>query len=181
MMCFLQGRVLHRGDGYLMIEQGGIGYKVALPEVLVFDVGSEVSLYLHEVVRDQERELFGFHDVEQLELFWKLVSVSGVGPRSGQKIVFTDKVDAMKAKIMSGDVAALTAVPGIGKKTAQKIILELKGVLAQEPQEQVFNLEAMEALMGLGYSRRDAQAALEGLEEDSTDDYLRAALKRLAR
>jgi Holliday junction DNA helicase RuvA len=180
MMSFLRGEVLHRGVGYVIVEQAGIGHKITVPEAFALDT-DRVAIFLHEVVRDNERELFGFRDVDQLELFWKLVAVSGVGPKIAQKIVFTDTVDGMKAKIMSGDLAAMTSVPGIGKKTAQKIFLELKGALAQEPEVAVFDQDAVEALIGLGYARRDAEAALSGLDAQTTDDRLRAALKRLAK
>lgn len=181
MMAFIQGSVIHQAMAYLLIVCGGIGYKVTLPETLSYSVDQHVTFFLHEVIRENERELFGFTSIGQLELFWKLISVSGVGPRSGQKIVFSDQTDHIKAKIMTGDVLSLTHVPGIGKKTAQKIILELKGVLAEEPIVSSGDLDAVEALVGLGYSRRDAQDALSQLEETDTENRIRAALKRLSR
>lgn len=180
MMAFIQGSVIHQAMGYLLIVSGGIGYKVTLPETLSYSVDQHVTFFLHEVLRDNERELFGFVSIEQLELFWKLISVSGVGPRSGQKIVFSDQTDHIKAKIMAGDVVSLTHVSGIGKKTAQKIILELKGALAEEPIASSGDLDAVEALIGLGYSRRDAQAALLELDDLDTESRIRAALKRLS-
>lgn len=180
-MSFLRGSVVHRGEGYVILERAGLGYKILVPPTFALDREGELAVFLHEVVRENERELFGFRDVEQLEFFWKLVAVSGVGPKIAQKMVFSDSVDGMKGKIMSGDLAALTALPGIGKKTAQKIILELKGALAQEPEVAVFDQDAVEALIGLGYARRDAEAALSGLEASTTDERLRAALKRLAK
>ena len=180
-MAYLNGRVLYHGVGYLIIENGGVGYKVTLPESVAHEIREQAALYLHEAQRDDGRELFGFLSVAQLELFWKLVSVSGVGPKSAQKIVFVEAIDRVKSQIMAGDLAFLTNVPGIGKKTAQKIILELKGVLAEEPDVAALDTDAIEALVGLGYSRRDAQAALSGIEEEGTDNRIRAALKRLSR
>ncbi len=180
MMAFIQGTVLHQGAGYLLVECGGIGYKITLPETVTYSIQQQVTFFLHEVLRDNERELFGFASIAQLELFWKLIAVSGVGPRSGQKIVFSDQTDHIKAKIMAGDVVSLTHVPGIGKKTAQKIILELKGVLAEEPIASSGDLDAVEALIGLGYSRRDAQTALLELDDLDTESRIRAALKRLS-
>ncbi|HAU66477.1 MAG: Holliday junction ATP-dependent DNA helicase RuvA [Candidatus Uhrbacteria bacterium GW2011_GWF2_39_13] len=181
MLAFIKGIVLHQGIGYLLLECGGIGYKITLPETIVCHAQDQATFFLHEVVRENERELFGFTSIGQLELFWKLLNVSGVGPRSGQKIVFSDETDHIKAKIMAGDVVSLTHIPGIGKKTAQKIILELKGVLAEEPLMNIGDLDAVEALVGLGYSRRDAQDALFELEETDTENRIRAALKRLSR
>lgn len=181
MMAYIQGRILYHGVGYVIVENGGIGYKITIPESIAHEIQDSATLYLHEAQREDGRELFGFLSLEQLELFWKLTAVSGVGPKSGQKIVFSDAVDRVKAKIMAGDLAALTDVPGIGKKTAQKIILELKGVLVEEPGIGGFDLDAVEALVGLGYSRRDAETALSGIEEGDTESRIRLALKRLSR
>lgn len=181
MMAYIQGSVLSHGVGFVIVENSGIGYKITIPESIAHEIQDPASLYLHEAQRDDGRELFGFLSIGQLELFWKLVAVSGVGPKSGQKIVFSDTVDQVKAKIMAGDLAALTDVPGIGKKTAQKIILELKGVLVEEPGFGRLDGDAVEALVGLGYSRRDAEAALSGIEEGDTEARIRVALKRLSR
>jgi len=180
MMSYIRGAVLYHGLGYVIVENAGIGYKVSVPGSIARDFQGEVALYLHEVIRDSERELFGFSAVEQLELFWKLISISGVGPRGAQKIVFSDRIDQVKSKIMAGDLTALTSVPGVGKKTAQKIILELKGVLAEDTDISALNGEAIDALVGLGYAKRDAEAALSGLELDNTEACIRAALKRLS-
>lgn len=181
MMSFIRGSVLYHGVGYLLVECHDVGYKITMPESVAHEFQGEVTLYLHEVTRDDGKELFGFRSVLELEFFWKLISVSGVGPKSAQKIVFSDAVERVKAKIMAGDLAALTDVPGIGKKTAQKIILELKGALVEEPGMAAVDADATEGLIGLGYTRRDAEAALSGLEERTTDDRIRAALKRLSR
>ncbi|NQV90399.1 Holliday junction branch migration protein RuvA [Candidatus Uhrbacteria bacterium] len=181
MLAYIQGNVLHKSPGYIIVATQGLGYKITLPEGIIRELAESVEFYLHEAQRDDGRELFGFTSVDQLELFWKLVSVSGVGPKSGQKIVYAEGIEQVKAKIMVGDLTFLMSVPGIGKKTAQKIILELKGALADEPDISALDLDAIEGLVGLGYSRRDAETALSGLEEEGTDDRIRAALKRLSR
>ncbi len=180
MMSYLRGTVLYHGKGYVILENSGVGYKVEIPEPAGSALKETTELYLHEVIRDSERELFGFTAIAQLELFWKLITISGVGPRMAQKIVFSDQVDQVRSKIMVGDLTALTTISGVGKKTAQKIILELKGALALEPDEALVNTEALDALVGLGYLRRDAQAALDGLDISDTEGCIRAALKRLA-
>lgn len=189
MMAYIQGRILYHGVGYVIVENGGstgsppsgLGYKVTIPESAAHEIQNPATLYLHEAQRDDGRELFGFASMTQLELFWKLIAVSGVGPKSAQKIVYSDAVDQVKAKIMAGNLAALMDVPGVGKKTAQKIILELKGVLVEEPGVMGLDRDAVEALVGLGYSRRDAEAALSGIEEGDTETRIRVALKRLSR
>lgn len=181
MMAYIQGKILYHGVGYVIVENAGIGYKITVPESCAHEIKDPVILYLHEVQREDGRELFGFLSLAQLELFWKLIAISGVGPKSGQKIVYSDAIDQVKAKIMAGDLAALTNVPGIGKKTAQKIFLELKGALVEEPEMSALDADAIEALVGLGYLRRDAEAALSGIEEGNTEARIRVALKRLSR
>ncbi len=181
MMVYLSGEVLYHGVGYLIIERAGIGYRVSFPETTAHEFRGKVDVYLHEVIRDNERELFGFVSIEQLELFWKLISISGVGPRIAQKIVFSHDVDRVRAKIMAGDLVALTDVPGIGKKTAQKIILELKGALADDKPQDSIDKDAVEALVGLGYQRRDAEAAIAAASGESTDDRIRSALKGIGK
>lgn len=181
MLSFIRGSVLFHGVGYVLVECEGLGYKITMPESVAHEFRGTVEMYLHEAQRDDGRELFGFRSVAELELFWKLIAISGVGPKSAQKIVFSDAVERVKAKIMAGDLAALTAVSGIGKKTAQKIILELKGVLVEEPGFSTVDADATEALVSLGYSRRDAEAALSGIEEADTESRIRTALKRLSR
>ena len=106
-----------------MCERDGIGYKIILPEQVALAMHGQIELYTHEVIREDSHELFGFRAISELELFWKLLAVSGVGPRLAQKIVFAAPVERIKACIADGDIAFLTQMPGIGKKTAQKIIL----------------------------------------------------------
>ncbi len=181
MITTLHGTVIQHGVGFLIFEVQGIGYKVILPEDRAHELTGEMRLYTHEVIRESERELFGFLSLEALELFWKLINVSGVGPRSAQKIVFSGVVDEVKGNIMKGNLTFLTDIPGIGTKTAQKIILELKGALIDEPFAAARDVDAMEALVGLGYARRQAEEALSGIEAATTEDRIRAALKFLSR
>lgn len=181
MIMTLSGTVTLRGEQFVVVENGGIGYKVSLPEGAPASLQGDVALYTHEVIREDGRELFGFLSLEALELFWKLLNVSGVGPRSAQKIVFAADVGKVRESIMKGDVAFLTHVQGIGNKTAQKIILELKGALVDLPVASVADADAVEALVGLGYQRRQAVDVLSGIEGANTEDRIRAALKILSR
>lgn len=183
MIAMLKGTVVYRGDGFAIVEVAGIGYKVTMPEVIILALPAEVTLYTHEVQRDDGRELFGFQNMNTMELFWKLTTVSGVGPKSAQKIANAGSVDAVKSHIMKGNVAFLSAVPGIGKKTAQKIILELSGIIAEEGVSSTSggpNGEEIDALVGLGYTRKQADDALKGTK-GSVEDRIRAALKSLSR
>ncbi len=180
MMCMLKGTIEHHGVGFLVVLRDGIGYKVILPESAAHGLSGDVSLYTHEAIRDDQHELFGFRSMEALELFWRLIAISGIGPRSAQKIVFAAPVAEVKASIMGGNLEFLTAVPGIGKKTAQKIILELKGALAEEAPS-AFDLDAVEALLGLGYTRAQAERALADAPGETTEERVRTALKQLGR
>jgi len=181
MIVSIEGNITYHGLGFVIVETGGIGYKIVLPEDVAHAQHGQVRFYTHEIIREPDHELFGFASIEALELFWKLIGVSGVGPRTAQKIVFADTVEKTKERIMAGDLSFLTNVPGIGKKTAQKIILELKGALAQEPEFSIFDSDAVEALISLGYSRKDAENILSGVSGETTEERIRAALKTLGR
>jgi holliday junction DNA helicase RuvA len=181
MIISLTGTVTHHGRGYVIVEQAGVGYKVILPEPHEHTLSGEVCLYTHELIRDSDRDLFGFLSLEALELFWKLIQVSGVGPKSAQKIVFASSIETIHARILEGEVAFLKNVPGVGTKTAQKIILELRGVLSQDTVATSSDRDAVEALVGLGYVRRDAEQIIVSIEADSTEERIRLALKALAR
>ena len=181
MIAFLQGTIHDRGDGFIILLCHGVGYKISVPEALTREYHGEVLLYTHEVVREDTHELFGFSNMDALQFFWKLITVSGIGPKGAMKIISSGSVSEIKGRIMGGDLDFLSHIPGIGKKTAQKIILELKGALAEEPEFAALDADAIEALVGLGYSRRDAQAALSGIEEGDTESRIRLALKRLSR
>lgn len=182
MIALLAGSIVHRGDGYILLRAGDIGYRIMMPETVARTLPERTTVYIHEVVREDAREFFGFPAVEHLELFWRLIGISGIGPKGAQKIIFAADFGRVKQSLATGDLAFLTAVPGIGKKTAQKIILELKGVLAEEETPvTVVDEEALQALLGLGYVKKEAQEALENVEGVSTEARVRGALKLLAR
>ncbi len=182
MIALLSGSVVHRGEGYILLRTGDIGYRVLMPDAVSRALPERATVYIHEVVREDSRELFGFPAVEHLELFWRLIGISGIGPKGAQKIIFAGPFERVKQSLALGDLAFLTAVPGIGKKTAQKIILELKGILAEEETPvAVADEEALQALLGLGYVKKEAQEALEHVEGVSTEARVRGALKLLAR
>jgi len=181
MIVTSDGNITYRGGGFVVVESNGIGYKVHIPEEFVYELSESGTYYVHEAIRDSERELFGFPSLQALELFWRLTNVSGVGARTAQKIVFSGSIDRVKRNIMAGDRTFLKSVKGVGKKTAQKIILELKGVLTEEPTTDALDGEAIDALESLGYSRRHAQEALSEIEAKSTEARVKAALKLLGK
>lgn len=181
MIAMISGEVVYHGVGFLIVRSGQIGYKIFLPEDVAHTLHGEVTLYTHEVIRDSDHELFGLTSVDALELFWKLITVSGVGPKGAQKIVYADDIEKVKGKIASGDLTFLTNVPGVGKKTAQKIILELKGVLVDSESSMKFDEDAIGALQALGYSRRDAEQILSTVDGETTEERIRSALKILGK
>ncbi|MEK7451873.1 MAG: Holliday junction branch migration protein RuvA [Patescibacteria group bacterium] len=181
MIAMLEGEVVYHGVGFVIVRVHDIGYKVILPEEIASTLHGRVLLYTHETIRDSDHDLFGLTSVSALELFWKLITVSGVGPKSAQRIVYTDEIESVKQKISKGDLAFLTSVSGIGKKTAQKIILELKGILVDEETATGADKDAIDALTSLGYSRRDAEQILSTVEGESTEERIRFALKRLGK
>ena len=181
MMVKLTGDITHHGVGFVILERNGIGYKVNIPEDAAHGLHGTCTLFTHEVIRDDVRELFGFPSMDALQLFWKLISISGVGPKSAQKIVYASDVSNVKEKIMAGDVGFLTDVPGIGKKTAQKIILEMKGVLAEDAPSSSLDGDAVEALTSIGYPRKQAEDALSKVEGETTEARVRAALKMMGK
>jgi Holliday junction DNA helicase RuvA len=179
MISYVKGKVIRKGGNWIILENGGLGYKINLGEsaALKAKVGEPAEYWTHEQVREDGREFFGFASPDDLELFWRIITVSGVGPKTGLTIVGAAKSDLVKKWIDDGDVAALSSVHGVGKKTAQKIILELKGNLTEAGSG---SDEAADALVGLGYSRDEARAAVSGIE-GTTEERVKAALKRLGR
>jgi Holliday junction DNA helicase RuvA len=186
----LRGVVLDKGLDYLVLEVGGIGFRVQVPS-FVWEktvVGEEVALHTYLHVRDDAWTLYGFLAKEDLSLFTDLIGVSGVGPRLGIKILSGTSPGEFRQAVINGDLAALTLVPGIGKKTAQRIVLELgerlrkmggAGELTTVPDSPV--ADALAALMALGYSRGEASAALQQAVAEQGGDGVEAIVRRALR
>src|SRR3989338_1336682 len=131
MIASIKGVVTHVGNESVVVEAGSVGYEVILPEPQIAKMKTDrpAAFWTHEYLREDSRELYGFAAPEDLVLFKKLISISGVGPRSAIKVMGLGRLAEIKKAIMAGDVTYLTRASGIGKKGAQKIILELKGTL----------------------------------------------------
>ncbi len=179
MIAWISGKVIRKGGNWLIVEVNGLGYRVFASAAIILSakVGEPIALWTHEQQREDGREFYGFATADELEFFWKLITVSGVGPKMGLTIVGASNLNAVKKWIDDGNVAALSEIHGVGKKTAQKIVLELKGKLAEAG---AGGDEAADALVGLGYSREEARQAVEGIE-GAVEDRVRAALKRLGK
>ncbi|MBO0482833.1 Holliday junction branch migration protein RuvA [Candidatus Enterococcus courvalinii] len=192
---YLKGMVTFISPYYIVVENQGIGYQIALgnPYRYSSKMNKEITIYLHQVIREDGHLLYGFSSLEEKQLFLRLVSVSGIGPKSALAIMASDDHSGLIHAIESGDVTYLTKFPGVGKKTAQQMILDLKGKLGEISIEAPINLfdeantqdttalaEAMEALTALGYSVKEVKRVekqLQAQDNLTTDEYLRQALK----
>jgi len=194
MIHYLKGTVSMTFDGGIVLETGGVGYKVFVPDnsVLYLKKGNEpVTVYTVMVVREDDMSLYGFHDNQSLELFQQLRTVNGVGAKVALAVLSAIPGEQIKKAIVCDDASILTKANGIGKKTAQRIVLELKdkindykelAELTELSREGGERSEAINALIGLGYSRSEAVSAVSGVSADglSTEEYIRQALRRPA-
>lgn len=169
MIAHLRGRLLSKHPNQAIVECAGVGYDVVITVPTFADLpeaGSDVALFIHTHVREDQIALFGFMRAEEKKLFEKLLIVSGIGPKLAVTILSGMKASDMVGAIRSGDIARLTKIPGIGRKTAERMVLELKDKLeeftAAPPPPTVSPLEddVLSALMNLGYQRSAAERAL---------------------
>jgi len=193
MIAHLSGTLFFASDKFVVVDVGGVGYKVrvALDTLRMLREASDkkVSLWTHTVVREDVLDLYGFQNETELEFFEMLISVSGIGPKSALGVLNVAPVEHLKEAIAHGDASALTKVSGIGSKSAQKIILELRdkmggtsgvvipaGALRDEH-------DAIEGLVTLGYTERDARTALKDVPVDvkGTGARIKHALKQLGK
>ncbi len=151
----LQGFVEHIGNDFIILMTGGVGYKVFTSEYL--NIGDTVSLWIETIVREDSIRLFGFNSLASLELFNQLTNVSGVGPKVGLSILSSIKPDILLTAVATGDAKTITSAPGVGKKVAEKIILELKskvGSISVDLSGSSNTLsDLLAALESLGYKR----------------------------
>lgn len=193
MIAHLRGKLLARHPNQAILEAGGVGYDVAI-SVPTFSelpsLGSEVSLYIHTHVREDQIALYGFLRPEEKQLFEKLISVSGIGPKLAITILSGMPTDDMVNAIRGNDVARLTKIPGIGKKTAERMVLELRDKLPadqRQPAQVVPALSAVQedvlsALLNLGYQRAAAEKAISAVDKSGSFDVMfRGALAAIAK
>lgn len=173
MIYHLTGTLILANEKFVVLETGGVGYQLFLPSDLLFtamnQTGQTLSFWTYQAVRETALELFGFADKTSLEFFELLIETPGVGPRSALSIISIASADTLRRAISSGDTSYLTKVSGIGRKTAEKIIIELRdklGSIEVETGDLRQEAEALEGLCSLGYSTQEARDALKQVDKE---------------
>lgn len=207
MIAFLTGKVCYKHEDYLILDNQGVGYQINFDSLYAGKMpalGEEARIYTYLHVREDDLSLYGFADNEDKQLFELLLRVSGIGPRLASTLVASLSPTEFALAIMGADIKRLTGVKGVGKKTAERMILELKDKIAKdmapsaEERESIFSAgagageglsalkEALAALQVLGYSRREAEQALDQVAKESdaqsleVNGLIKQALKHLA-
>ncbi|HKI74726.1 MAG TPA: Holliday junction branch migration protein RuvA [Pseudomonadales bacterium] len=186
----IRGKLAERSVTRLLVDVGGVAYEIDIPLTTFYQLPADddITLYTHLVVRDDAHQLFGFHSVDDRDLFRALIKVNGVGPRLALTILSGMESDVLAQCIRAGDTKSLVALPGIGKRTAERLILDLKdrvpelGTPAAGSKHLQDNLaDAESALIGLGFKPQEAALALAQVEDDSADvaTLIKQALKAL--
>lgn len=200
MISYIKGTLERRAESYIIIETGGIGYQVFVSPATLAKLpqtGAEVKVFTYFSVKEDGMSLYGFASQEEQEMFHKLLTVSGVGPKGALGFLSMLKPSEIIMAILSDDVKTLSKAPGVGRKTAQRVILELKDKFKTEEAismggEELQGIvevsiggdakfEAIDAMTALGYSRSEAAKAVNAVAAEgmSTEDILRAALKKM--
>ena len=187
MISFVSGTVIEKAARSAIIEVAGIGYKVWATEDTLrkLKVGAQTKLRTHHAVREDTEELFGFIGEEDLKLFELLLGVPGIGPKTALNILNVATPETLRRSIQSGETVYLTKISGIGRKTAEKIVLELREKLgaSEEGEGLKEEVDALEALKSLGYSHAEAREALKGVPKEfsGTSDPVNHELKMLGK
>jgi Holliday junction DNA helicase RuvA len=182
MISFIRGSVLQIASNYLILETGNLGYKIfTTPEVLRTKQGESLELYTYHKSGDDGQALFGLPDFQSLEFFELLISVSGIGPKAALSILSSGQIDMISQAIVHQDAEIFTRISGIGKKTAERIIVDLKNKVGSIAGP-TGSSEVYDALIGLGYSAKEIRDTLPKLDGASpTDKQLKEALRMLGR
>lgn len=184
MIAHLSGTVLYKDQKYVVIQTGGVGYKVNATErdLEMMRITEHVSVWVYTAVKEDALDLYGFILRDSKDMFDHLLTISGVGPKTALNILNVAGHEAIQSAVQTGEISYLTAVGGIGKKVAEKIVLELKGKIVSVISDKdgklanghgdlagatQSDIDTIEALKSLGYSHRESKAALEKLDKDT--------------
>lgn len=189
MIAYIKGQIIASQASYVIIETNGVGYKVNLAQTQTYRPGESAEFFIHEHVREEADDFYGFASIDQLELFEKLISVNGVGPKAGILIMSAGTSDEIVRAIASENIAFFKSVSGIGQKVATKIILDLKskvtgnrdlsGILNQSSDSE----DIMDALIALGYQPREINKLVAKIPVEIIiiEDRVRWCLQNLAK
>ena len=187
MIGHLSGKLTAKNPPQILVEVGGVGYELDVPMSTFYALpatGGAISLFTHLVVREDAHNLYGFATAEERSVFRQLIKVSGIGPRTALSVLSGMSVSDLAQSIAMQDAGRLVKIPGIGRKTAERLLLELKGKLAEAVGEPAAErgADVVNALVALGYSEKEALVAVKGLAPDMPlAEAIRAALKTLVR
>jgi len=193
MISFLSGKIINKGHNFVILQADNIGYQIFVNAKIWTDLnnGQEVEFYTHHHVSETAQDLYGFKNFSELEFFKLLISISGVGPKSALGVLAMASVEEIKESIVTGDPSLLNKVSGIGAKTAERIVLELKNKIDRlSPMEGGGTLsgvnmssDEIDALIALGYSLQQARETLKQVDSSITDsgERIRAALRGLGK
>jgi len=190
MISYIEGKIIFRGEKFIIIKTGGIGFKVfVLPDLNLEN--DEIKLFTYLNVKEDALTLYGFLNYKELELFELLISISGIGPKAGLGLLSLADTETIKVAIVKSDASVLTRVSGIGKKTAERVILELKnkilisdiGDLEDKSKEISEHSDAIDALISLGYNAGEAKNALSKISPEVKDlgERVKMALREMGR
>jgi len=184
MIAYLQGKILQKTTQFIVLENQNIGYKILVtPEILERNIGESIALYIHHKSGDDGQVLFGMTDFPTLQFFEMLITVTGVGPKVALTIVSAAKIEVLQQAIVNQDTEIFTRMSGVGKKTAERIILELKNKIAGGAlgETAVSGSDLFDALITLGYNPREVREVLPKIDPAAdTQTQLKQALKLLA-
>lgn len=201
MISYIKGKLTEADDGIIVVENNGIGFNIHVPATVISSfssIGDEVKVYTYLQIREDAHSLFGFLTRDDLNIFKMLINVNGIGPKGALAILSTISPDDLRFAILSDDARLISTAPGIGSKTAQKLILELKDKIKLEEAFESYSSgvnavktddalvaknEAVEALVSLGYGSTEAMKAVrevENADELDSEEILKRALKKLA-
>lgn len=195
MIARLQGQLIEKQPPILVVDVNGVGYELEAPMSTFYKVtlGSPVTLYVHQVIREDANLLYGFASREERDMCRTLLKVNGVGPKMALAILSAMEAEAFAACIRQGDITTLTRIPGVGKKTAERLIIEMRDRVGDGPvglspaNGENTSIspahDAINALIALGYKPTDAEKAIGKIKQEnaSTEDLIRLALKGMVR
>lgn len=190
MISKISGEIALVAEKFIVVDVSGVGYKINISPDMISKAKKDkrISLWTHLAVRENALDLYGFEHLNELNFFEMLIDISGIGPKSALGIVSIESIDTLKKAIASGDTSYLTKVSGIGRKTAEKIIIELRDKLVAHKEEAGSTTlrtesDALEALKSLGYSNSEARDALKQVSADTegTSARVKEALKILGK